>query len=286
MDSKDKNEFIEREGNAGVVKEEEEEENEEDEDYELELGSREESMDEILMGKQQLQGEMRKYWRQRHNLFTKYDNGCLMTRELWFSVTPELISERMAEMIQQEYDLELGENTSVLDMFCGGGGDSISFLKRGWRVLACDNNETHLNCTRHNAQIYGVDRHLETFLVDWTGSESAEYKLFHSMISIKKVDFVFGSPPWGGPTYKNNTTFSAERDLLPFPLHKLLQLSLEFSNKVALFLPRNIAVNELVSVSEDIFPGAEVDLRVVHLSLSGYSKGVLALWTVHGGVNV
>lgn len=213
MDSKDKNEFIEREGNAGVVKEEEEEENEEDEDYELELGSREESMDEILMGKQQLQGEMRKYWRQRHNLFTKYDNGCLMTRELWFSVTPELISERMAEIIQQEYDLELGENTSVLDMFCGGGGDSISFLKRGWRVLACDNNETHLNCTRHNAQIYGVDRHLETFLVDWTGSESAEYKLFHSMISIKKVDFVFGSPPcMGGVPHTKTTRPSLQRE--------------------------------------------------------------------------
>jgi trimethylguanosine synthase len=36
-------------------------------------------------------------WYQRHRLFSRYDQGCQMDLEGWYSVTPELIAVQIAE---------------------------------------------------------------------------------------------------------------------------------------------------------------------------------------------
>lgn len=33
-----------------------------------------------------------KYWQQRHNIFSKYDEGIWLTDDAWFGVTPEPIA--------------------------------------------------------------------------------------------------------------------------------------------------------------------------------------------------
>lgn len=33
-----------------------------------------------------------KYWKQRYEIFSKYDEGILMTDDAWFSVTPESVA--------------------------------------------------------------------------------------------------------------------------------------------------------------------------------------------------
>lgn len=61
-----------------------------------------------------------KYWLQRYNLFSKYDEGIKMDEEGWFSVTPEEVAIRHAWRCRGRV---------VIDCFCGVGGNAIQFAK-------------------------------------------------------------------------------------------------------------------------------------------------------------
>lgn len=66
---------------------------------------------------------------QRKRYFTLYDKGCLLDEEGWYSVTPELIATQIAERCRCD---------TILDAFCGVGGNAIAFAKtceHGMRVL-------------------------------------------------------------------------------------------------------------------------------------------------------
>jgi len=67
----------------------------------------------------------RKYWYQRYRLFSHFDEGVLMDREGWFSVTPEKLAEHIADRIVQQ------EGMWVLDAFTGVGGNAIQFALKG-----------------------------------------------------------------------------------------------------------------------------------------------------------
>ena len=60
--------------------------------------------------------ELRKYWHQRHRLFSEYDEGVWLDYEGWFSVTPECIAFHIAERCRHGV---------VVDAFCGVGGNAI-----------------------------------------------------------------------------------------------------------------------------------------------------------------
>ena len=76
---------------------------------------------------------------QRKRYFTLYDEGCLLDEEGWYSVTPELIANQIAERCWCD---------TILDAFCGVGGNAIAFAQtceRGMRIpnlhhpyLICD----------------------------------------------------------------------------------------------------------------------------------------------------
>lgn len=57
---------------------------------------------------------------QRKRYFTLYDEGCLLDEEGWYSVTPELIATQIAERCRCD---------TILDAFCGVGGNAIAFAK-------------------------------------------------------------------------------------------------------------------------------------------------------------
>ena len=61
-----------------------------------------------------------KYWLQRYDLFSSYDDGIKMDEEGWFSVTPEEIAMRHAER---------SGGGCVIDCFSGVGGNAIQFAK-------------------------------------------------------------------------------------------------------------------------------------------------------------
>jgi trimethylguanosine synthase len=275
-----------------------------------------EDLNTIFNNKKQFKGVMKKYWSQRHNLFSKYDNGIILTKELWFSVTPEKISKFIANFITKLFKVE-NENENeneiiILDSFCGGGGNIVQFLKADKRniIYAIDINKIHLNCTNNNSLIYikddkDVNKRLKLMAIDWIYSKKQldstinknkninlnlnseiyadeEESLKNLEILAKlKINCVFGSPPWGGPGYLKEETFNLE-NLLPFGLEELLDLMLQYSHNVCLFLPRNSNLQQIKEITKRVYTQRgikdQLSVRIVHLESNGYRKGILCCW--------
>lgn len=143
------------------------------------------------------------------------------------------------------------------------------FLK-GFRglVIALDTNPTRLALARHNATLYGVADRIEFILADYL--TFARSYLTPHFPKKRKIDVVFLSPPWGGPSYLSSSSGDVtaqvttsddtlSEDALPVethpeyslaniqPIHgaKLFQLSREITRNVAYFLPRNTKLEEI-----------------------------------------
>lgn len=97
----------------------------------------------------------------------------------------------------------------VVDGFCGLGGNAIQFAlsPQCSKVIAIDNDAAMLACARHNAQIYGVEDKIEFIEIDFF-----EYtKKRTDSQSDVPIDYVFLSPPWGGPSYIHDAIFDMEK---------------------------------------------------------------------------
>jgi hypothetical protein len=57
------------------------------------------------------------FYKNRYDLFEKFDEGILLDEESWYSATPKIIAEYIADMFK---DCEV-----IMDLFCGCGGNSI-----------------------------------------------------------------------------------------------------------------------------------------------------------------
>lgn len=57
---------------------------------------------------------------QRKRYFSLYEKGCLLDEEGWYSVTPERVANQIAERCRCD---------TILDAFCGVGGNAIAFAK-------------------------------------------------------------------------------------------------------------------------------------------------------------
>lgn len=68
---------------------------------------------------------------QRRRYFSLYSvpPGCLLDEEGWYSVTPELVANQIAERCRCD---------TILDAFCGVGGNSIAFAK------TCERGEPYM----------------------------------------------------------------------------------------------------------------------------------------------
>ncbi|GLB41439.1 putative conserved hypothetical protein 95 [Lyophyllum shimeji] len=196
--------------------------------------------------------------------------GCLLDEEGWYSVTPELVANQIAERCRCDL---------VLDAFCGVGGNAIAFAKTCQRVIALDTSSTRLALARHNAQIYGVADRIEFVLADYI-SFAETYLALPQTSSNRRIDVVFLSPPWGGPAYVNGTPpFSpplkpgASEDVAPNgehpsyslasikPVHgaELFRLSRRITRNIAYYLPRNTRLDEISDLLESESAKAQGD---------------------------
>ncbi|XP_065828104.1 uncharacterized protein [Oscarella lobularis] len=172
--------------------------------------------------------EMVKYWSQRYRLFSLYDKGICMDREGWFSVTPEVIAKHIAERCRCDV---------IVDAFCGVGGNAIQFALTCERVIAIDIDPVKIACARHNAQIYGVEERIEFIVGD-----------FMACAPSIKGDVVFLSPPWGGPQYLAQAVFDI-KTMIQLDGFEIFKKALTISDNVALYVPRNANVEQLVSLA-------------------------------------
>ncbi|KAG8221178.1 Tgs1 protein [Butyriboletus roseoflavus] len=188
---------------------------------------------------------LQKYFSQRKRYFTLYDEGCLLDEEGWYSVTPELIATQIAERCRCD---------TILDAFCGVGGNTIAFAKTCEHVIALDISPVRLALARHNAVIYGVADRIEFILADYISFAHA----YTSRPAEKRpIDVVFLSPPWGGPDYmlqENNGPEFSLANVKPIHGADLFHLTRKITRNVAYFVPRNTSLDEISGLLSDRAP--------------------------------
>ncbi|XP_010460855.1 PREDICTED: trimethylguanosine synthase-like isoform X1 [Camelina sativa] len=165
-----------------------------------------------------------KYWFQRYDLFSRYDQGIEMDEEGWYSVTPEEIAIRQAERCRGQL---------VIDCFSGVGGNTIQFAKLCSSVVAIDIDPVKVELAMNNAMVYGVAIRVDFVVGDFV----------HLAPSLKG-DVVFLSPPWGGPMYKDVESYKMDM-LQPRDGYTLFKIALSIAPNIIMFLPRNVDVAQV-----------------------------------------
>ncbi|XP_049874551.1 trimethylguanosine synthase [Pectinophora gossypiella] len=183
--------------------------------------------------------KMIKYWKKRHSLFHRFDEGIKLDRESWFSVTPENVARHIAN--KYIYDV-------VLDAFCGAGGNTIQFAMVSEKVIAIDIDPVKIEMARHNATVYGVADRIDFIVGD-----------FFELAPRMKADMVFLSPPWGGPKYSENYKYDIETMLEPRPASELMRAARDINPNIALYLPRNTRTDQIVDLAKEAGCSVEVE---------------------------
>jgi len=188
----------------------------------------------------QVPAHLQKYFAQRTRYFSRYDEGCLLDEEGWYSVTPEAIATQIAERCRCDV---------VLDAFCGVGGNAIAFARTCERVIALDTSPTRLALARHNAALHGVAARIEFVLGDFRtfAARMLQATTCTAPSTARKIDVVFLSPPWGGPEYLSEAEYSLERTQ-PEPAAELLRLARLLTPNVAFYVPRNTALEDIAAL--------------------------------------
>ncbi|NXC41587.1 TGS1 synthase, partial [Penelope pileata] len=186
--------------------------------------------------------ELIKYWAQRYRLFSRFDEGIKLDREGWFSVTPEKIAEHIAVRVAESFNCN-----TIVDAFCGVGGNAIQFALTSKRVIAIDIDPEKLSLARSNAEVYGVADQIEFMCGD-----------FMVLAADLKADVVFLSPPWGGPDYATAEIFDIQTMICPDGYPFEVVLSKKITNNIVYFLPRNADMNQIASLAG---PGGKVEIE-------------------------
>ena len=196
--------------------------------------------------------KMRKYYRRRYQLFTRFDDGILLDNESRFSVTPEKVALHIAKKCFES--LGSNPNLTVLDAFCGSGGNTIAFAHYFNNVISCDIDFTKLQCAQHNStNVYKVGHKINFLIQDFFSLDKT--------INCK-IDLIFLSPPWGGVSYLE----TKQSDISEFPLdafHIYLYClhKLDCEN-IVYFLPRNSNIEQILYMAG---PGGVVELEQNYL---------------------
>ncbi|VVC40251.1 RNA cap guanine-N2 methyltransferase,S-adenosyl-L-methionine-dependent methyltransferase [Cinara cedri] len=173
-----------------------------------------------------------KFWKKRHLLFSKFEEGIKLDEESWYSVTPEIISSHIAERCSCYL---------IVDPFCGAGGNIIQFAKTCELVIAIDNDPKKVEMARHNAELYGVADRIEFIIGD-----------YFALAPTLKADVVFLSPPWGGLDFMNLEEYKFS-DIMPSNGggEHMLCLARKITSNIAIHLPKNTNIFDCLKLADD-----------------------------------
>ncbi|TKX18968.1 trimethylguanosine synthase [Elsinoe australis] len=213
--------------------------------------------------------KIQKYWHQRYDIFSRWDEGVWLTDDSWYGVTPEPVANKIATHLTHSVPASI---TTLIDLFCGVGGNTIAFaLTNRWtRIFAIERDPTVLACAKHNARLYGV--HNRIWFIEGDCFEVLRKRLKGI---VKEGAVLFGSPPWGGPGYKGDEVFDVGA-MQPYGLGELVRCRPE-GGRLVLFLPRSTdlrqVAREWVGVREREGKG-EGKVKVTHYCMWGASKAL------------
>ena len=226
---------------------------------------------------------------QRRRYFSLYGKGCLLDRVGWYSITPELIANRIAERCRCD---------TIVDAFCGVGGNAIAFAQTCEHVIAIDNDEIRLRLARHNAAIYGVADRIEFVLGDFIQFAKTLSGRGETRQGGRAVDVIFLSPPWGGPSYLHGTSQTPPldasehpefrlSDITPIDGSELFKLAERVTPNIAYYLPRNTDlqdISDLVTNTEAGGAKGKGKARMVEVEEEWMGEKLKALTCYFGGL--
>ncbi|KAH9989907.1 RNA cap guanine-N2 methyltransferase-domain-containing protein, partial [Russula compacta] len=210
----------------------------------------------------QVPTHLQKYFAQRARYFSRYNEGCLLDEEGWYSVTPEAIAKQISERCRCDV---------VLDAFCGVGGNTIAFARTCEYVIALDTSPTRLALARHNAALHGLASRIEFVLGDFRAFAAGR----------RKIDVVFLSPPWGGPEYLAGAEYSLSRTQ-PEPAAELFRLARLLTPNVAFYVPRNTVLEDIAALLPA--PAPPLDDERVEVEEEWMGNKLKALTCYFGGL--
>lgn len=216
-----------------------------------------------------VQDSLKKYKRQRYDLFHRFDKGILLDDAGWFSVTPESIALHSAQSLFGDLGCDV-----VWDAFAGVGGNAIQFALAGMHVVATELDEARIQMAQHNAQVYEVEHYIDFILADalqmdriWRRPKEAQQQPFGA---------VFLSPPWGGPEYLEAETFNVET-MLPLDVCKMIHVSHQMASRVSYYLPKTTDVTKLAP----LLPSSDALLKIERHALDGRLKVLVVHYHYH-----
>jgi trimethylguanosine synthase len=180
--------------------------------------------------------EYQVYWRQRKQLFSRWDSGIQCDPIGLCSIKPEEIAGEIAAKLTGD---------CVLDAFAGLGGSSIAFARAGKKVIAYDSSKERLRMAEHNAKIYGVG-HAIRF---------EHGNVFQAWRKVRgEVDAVYLDPSWGGPAYSSLKSF----DFADFEIEgngdvrSFIADAYCSKKSVAISLPKNFDTRKLTDLHSNL----------------------------------
>jgi len=201
-----------------------------------------------------------KYWRNRRELFTKYDMGCALDAEGWYSATPEAAASATSKHLDRSLS-----PLSFVDAFVGTGGNAIQQALHDpfGVVIAVDVDPMKIAMAQHNAKIYGVHRRIEFICGD-----------FVALAPRLRAHVCFLSPPWGGPDYdvQQDGGFhlsSLAHGNLGIDGEHIFELACEIAPTVGFYLPVSTPDVELAQLAAQHASGR---CERVHLIWGGGKK--------------
>lgn len=230
---------------------------------------------------------LKKFHRQRYDLFHRFDEGIQIDDEGWWSVTPELIAAHTALVLGRSehpthtdyHGHEQGQSQGlppsddalatttglVWDAFAGVGGNTIQFaLKGAQHVIATDTNRERLVAASHNAEIYEVRQYIDYIQADalsmsrfWrTSRPSGPHHQGECTAEKGKRSYPRPiSPPFKAVFFSppwGGPAYTQQPvydllQMLPINLSVLMTMARTLTREIILYLPRTTSLPQLVS---------------------------------------
>jgi trimethylguanosine synthase len=208
-----------------------------------------------------------KYWDQRYRLFSRFDAGIIIPdEESWFSVTPEVIGVSIANKLQQLFP----KASTVLDCFCGCGGNAIHLASVFNTVLASDFDISKIIALRNNAGHYKVNEKIECIVCD--AFDLLRQRLL-APSAREGLDVVLLAPPWGGMNYADKGCNFDMHTMFSFgDGFDLIELALNVCPNVVLLVPKNTHKTQF----EELTAKFKVNCNVEDFYLHGKCKMTVA----------
>lgn len=108
-------------------------------------------------------------------------------------------------------------------------------------MIAIEKDPSTLACGQRNAAIYGCDH-----LITWVNDDCFAYLKSHAPEIKKNETVIFGSPPWGGPGYKNEGVFDLST-MHPYSVQEIYGAL--GGMQCALYLPRTSDLNQIAKLA-------------------------------------